>query len=139
MKTAPWFEDALPVMRGMAALFAVISIVGFSWFGGSAGGNYPPSYIASHYIELLGFLTVAFLPRKWLKYSPVRWVAPLLLATAILVTLPRIQGDLKLIDGADYPAAVLRCIACLLLVVGIVEIWLRSKTPELPNQRLERP
>ena len=139
MKIAPWFADALPVGRGLAALFTLISMVGFSWFGGSSGSNFPSLAIASQYTELLALLTFAFLPRHWLKSSLVRWTALLVLCAALVLTFPQIQGDLRLIDGADYPAATLRCFVCLLYVVGAIEFWLRGKQVQLPNQRLERP
>jgi hypothetical protein len=139
MKTAPWFDEALPVARGVAAFFALISMVGFSWFGGSSGGHFPPLHIAYHYVQLLGLITFAFLPRKWLSRSLVRWSALLVLCAALVATLPQILDDLRLIDGADYPAVTLRCLACVLLVVGGTEIWRRGALPQLPNQRLERP
>lgn len=113
------------VARGVALALSAPFILGFLWFFGSFNGM----WLAYWFTSVPCMVIVPILPRRFLyRFLLVRAVVVLACGASILLTLPIMHFDLTLVNGADYPAFVLRCIQAAALAVLLVEAIVNPKT-----------
>ena len=120
------FGAIVVIARTAAAFFAAVSILGFMWFLGSHD-SLTIAYFLATVVALIAFATF---PRKSLTSLRIRTLLVVAAATAVALTIPQMYRDLTLINGADYPALVLRFLECLIFFVMGLES-LASPRPKL--------
>jgi len=108
----PLVTLTLFALRALALCFIFINTLGLLWFLGQHG------FITLVYfwVTSLAFVAFAFMPRRLMAQAPYRQIVINLSVVATLVTLHQIYGDLTLINGADYPAAQMRLLECVILI-----------------------
>ncbi|HZG07574.1 MAG TPA: hypothetical protein VEZ70_01180 [Allosphingosinicella sp.] len=110
-----------PLWARVAALtFAFLNLFGLMFFGGYY-------FSPEHRSDLLiyGFPTVALVvagvaPNRWYRIQPARSILALLAVIALPPLAVAIHSDIALINGADRPAAFLRSVQFLLLLLFVL-------------------
>lgn len=101
------------VARPAAIFFAAVSALGFLWFLGA----HRPLDTAYFVTTVVALLTFAALPRRAFDKGAVRVLVVAAAVAALGTTVAEAQGDVTLVNGADYPALVLRGVEALIFVV----------------------
>ena len=104
-------------LRLLALWFLSINALGFLWFLGQHGFMTLVYFFATS----LAFVAFAFMPRRLMLYAPYRHIVLNLSVVATFVTFHQIYGDLTLINGADYPAAQMRLLECVIFIAMFFE------------------
>lgn len=104
-------------LRLLALWFLSINALGFLWFLGQHGFMTLVYLLATS----LAFVTFALMPRRLMLRAPYRRIVLNLSGVVLFVTFHQIYGDLTLINGADYPAAQMRLLACVIFVSMFLE------------------
>lgn len=109
-------------MRALAIVLAAVMLLGYGWFA--------PHQTTTSYIGLVGgamlLLAMALLPRRTLKSAFARLAFLVIGVTGVGTQVPMIWKDYLLINGADYPAIILRLLICF--------VFLRMATIELKGK-----
>ncbi len=96
----------LKSLRIASAVFAFITICGWFW---SAGSNPSILWHGWAFITTVVLITASLSPSRLYK-TKTKYVIASIYLTGILVTLPVIYEDYTLINGADYPAMIIRSV-----------------------------
>jgi hypothetical protein len=105
------------IARVVALVMAGPFALGTWWFFDSIEG-WDRFY---SYISILCMILVPLLPRLLYRFVLVRIASILLCVTTIATSIPVMRADLTLMNGADIPAFVLRCVMDAVLTVLILE------------------
>ena len=74
----------------------------------------------------LALLVFAIIPRSLLTFALTKVIVFLLGVFGIVATIPMMRNDLLLINGADYPAFVMRSVMVGILLIMIIEPFLKN-------------
>lgn len=117
------------IARGIALALSAPFILGFLWFFDS----FDAMWLAYWFTSIPCMVIVPILPRRFLyQFLLVRLLVVLICTSSILLTLPIMHFDLTLVNGADYPAFMMRCIQTGALAVLILEavVYPKIKTQQ---------
>lgn len=101
-------------LRSVAVLFAIVYFVGITWWPREYPSIYYGVYLWSPVLALAAW---ALLPARFLANVLVLMASICIAVIAIANIAEDAARDLHLIDGADYPALVLRVVIVLTLVL----------------------
>jgi hypothetical protein len=114
--------------RVLALLLAMPAALGTAWF-------YPtlsPTMKAYSAVTIPFFLLTALSPRRWYSFALFRAVLLGLCAAGITLMVRVIGGDLSLVGGADWPAAVLGSLEISVMSVLGLEVALNRRLLSSP-------
>ena len=120
------------IARGIALALSAPCILGFLWFSDS----FDATWLAYWFTSIPCMVIAPILPRRFFYPNLfVRLLVILACSSSILLTLPIMHFDLALVNGADYPAFMMRCIQTGALAALILEAAIYPRM-ETRNQRL---
>jgi len=114
--------NLLPVIRGVSGFFAFILI----WAYFSFLEYQDMTDTVRIWGIALALLVFAIIPRSLLTFALTKVIVFLLGVFGIVATIPMMRNDLLLINGADYPAFVMRSVMVGILLIMIIEPFLKN-------------
>lgn len=106
------------IARGVAVVLSAPFCLAYLWFRDS----FNAVWLAYFFTSIPCMVIVPILPRQLLyRFLPVRVLVVLACSTSIVLTLPIMHDDLTLVNGADDPAFMIRCVQVFALAVLILE------------------
>lgn len=101
-------KTTINTLRVICGVFAMITALGWVWFAGS----FSPYWNTYALVTFIAYIVGASSPAKAYQ-SKYRFTIAGLYVLAIILTFPILYFDLKLINGADYQAMMIRGVECL--------------------------
>jgi uncharacterized membrane protein len=95
-------------------------LLGYLWFF-KYHGRIETTYFVTSLLAVWG---VAVIPRHFYKSSKLtRHLVRIICASAVISTMPMIYKDITLLNGADFPAVVIRSIVVAVEIILLVETY----------------
>jgi len=104
-------------LRCLAAVLAMMTFIGVTWFPRDDLSVWEKFYSFS---PTLGLALGAALPNRFMAIVAARICLLIVLVLGVVRSALDVPEDLRLPDGADYPAVVLRAVIALTLILLIV-------------------